>query len=199
MDAEHNQSPNQLFVAGVLGLPQSGLTALDFFDRVSDNYDVEEGGLSGYDGSNGVTISKVGFTLANKHLQLLQQNVNPLDDSSNHGIELYERTLHSIYVQYCVPTSRHLSNDLYIIIMIIHFTIVVITSAIMHNNNDQLINYVLKQSNTMHLPAKLVIQYSTKLCFKFKVCWWYFQHTLKCVCVMGLQAIPVVELNDTAI
>ena len=33
---EHNQSPNQLFVAGALRLRQSGLTALDFFDCVSD-------------------------------------------------------------------------------------------------------------------------------------------------------------------
>ena len=90
---EHNQSPNQLFVAGALGLRHSGLTALDFFDRVSDNYGVEEDSLPG-DDSDGVTIPEVSFTLANEHLQLIQQNVNPLDDS---GIELYERTLHSIY------------------------------------------------------------------------------------------------------
>ena len=91
---EHNQSPNQLFVAGTLRLRQSGLTALDFFDRVSDNYGVEEDSLPGDDSSDGTTIPEVSFTLANEHLQLIQQNVNPLDDS---GIELYERTLHSIY------------------------------------------------------------------------------------------------------
>ena len=96
---EHNQSPNQLFVAGALRLRQSGLTALDFFDHVSDNYGVEEDGLPGDDStsSDGVTIPEVSFMLANEHLQLIQQNINPLDDSDNHGIELYERTLHSIY------------------------------------------------------------------------------------------------------
>ena len=94
---EHNQSPNQLFVAGALRLRQSGLTALDFFDRVSDNYGVEDDGLPGDDSSDGVAIPEVTFALPNEHLQLLQQNVNPLDNSDNHGIELYERTLDSIY------------------------------------------------------------------------------------------------------
>ena len=35
----HNQSPNQLFVTGVLQLHRSGLTALDFLGVVNENCD----------------------------------------------------------------------------------------------------------------------------------------------------------------
>ena len=59
IQTEHNQSPNQLFVAGGLRLQQSGLTALDFFDHVSDNYGVEEDSLPGDDSSDGLQFLKL--------------------------------------------------------------------------------------------------------------------------------------------
>jgi len=96
---KHNQSPNQLFVAGALRLRLSGLTALDFFEQVPDSYgvDLEDGLVGDNSDSERVTIPQVSFQLIDKHLELLKHNVNPLDDSVNHGIELYERTLHFIY------------------------------------------------------------------------------------------------------
>ena len=96
---EHNQSPNQLFVAGAVRLRLSGLIAVDFFEQVPVNYGVDlEDGLAGGDSdSEGVAIPQISFRLTDEHFQLLQQEVNPLNDSENHGIELYEKTLHFIY------------------------------------------------------------------------------------------------------
>ena len=96
---EHNQSPTQLFVAGALRLRSSWLTALDFFENVSENYGVEEDGLlTDETASNGVSIPECSFHLDAEHLQQLQSQVNPLENSENHGIELYEQTLQFIYL-----------------------------------------------------------------------------------------------------
>ena len=84
---EHNRSPTQLFVAGALRLRSSGLTALDFFDNVSENYGVEEDGLTDETSSNSVSIPECSFHLDAEHQQQLQSQVNPLEDSENHGIE----------------------------------------------------------------------------------------------------------------
>ena len=93
----HNQSPNQLFVAGVLQLHRSSLTALDFLDVVDENYRVEENGLTAHEeDEGGVIIPETNFALTNEHMLQLQQQINPLAESRNHGIELYETTVHFI-------------------------------------------------------------------------------------------------------
>ena len=43
------QTPSQLFTSGALQLRESGSSAVDFFERVSDNYGVEEEGVTPYD------------------------------------------------------------------------------------------------------------------------------------------------------
>ena len=43
---EQGLTPSQLFTSGALRLRESGLSALDFFDRVTDNYGVEEDGVT---------------------------------------------------------------------------------------------------------------------------------------------------------
>jgi len=91
---EHNQSPCQLFTAGVLRLQRSGLAAVDFFETVDDNYGVEENGLLGVDDYSGVEVPEVQFELTAEQLANMQQRVNPLRESDNYGIDLYEETLH---------------------------------------------------------------------------------------------------------
>lgn len=96
---EHNRSPTQLFVAAALRLRSSGLVALDFFDNVSEDYGIEEDGLSTDETeSNGVSIPECSFNLDSEHLQQLQRQVNPLQDSENYGIELFEQTLQFIHL-----------------------------------------------------------------------------------------------------
>ena len=85
-------TPNQLFTAGALRLRHSGLAAVDFFDSVPDDYGTEEDGVSP-DNSEGVEIPSASIHLSDEQLQLLQDRVNPLAESDNFGVELYEQVL----------------------------------------------------------------------------------------------------------
>ena len=87
----HNRSPYQLFTSAALNLQQSGLAAVDFFASVDDSYGIEEEGLASDD--SGVEVPRIAFSLTDEHYEQLQQNVNPLAESSNFGIELYIQTL----------------------------------------------------------------------------------------------------------
>ena len=93
---EHGQSPQQLFVSGALRLWQSGTAALDFFENVRDEqYGVEEEELVAEE-ENEIIIPENRFQLTNEQLLQLQQQVDPLAQSENHAIEIYERTLEYI-------------------------------------------------------------------------------------------------------
>lgn len=95
---EHGQSPNQLFVAGILHLRESRTTALDYYDSInSDQYGVDEQGLVASDETDAVVIPENPFGLTEQQMHQLQQQVNPLAPSQNHGIELYESTVEFIY------------------------------------------------------------------------------------------------------
>ena len=92
---EHGHSPKQLFVAGALHLRNSGMIVLDFFENIHNEDDgIEEEGLTGDD--NAVVIPENQFGLTELEFHQLQAHVNPLAESQNHGIELYERTLEFI-------------------------------------------------------------------------------------------------------
>lgn len=92
---KHASSPEQLFVAGALQLRNSRMVALDFFDNInSDYYGVDEQGLARDD--DAVVIPENEFGLTYEQLQQLQQHVNPLADSDNYGIELYEQIIEFI-------------------------------------------------------------------------------------------------------
>ena len=88
---EHNDTPLQLFSAGALRLRNSGAVAVDFFDRVEDNYGVEEDGVVGNDG--GVEIPGNRIQLSGAQYSELQSRIDPLRDSDDFGVELYEGTL----------------------------------------------------------------------------------------------------------
>ncbi len=97
---EHGHSPHQMFVAGSLLLQRSGSVALDFFDDISeDEYGLDEEGLGGgseLEVSGEVEVSESTLQLTPEHMVQLQQAVNPLAESENYGIELYENTVHFI-------------------------------------------------------------------------------------------------------
>ena len=81
-------------------LRESRMTALYFFDDInSDQYGVEEEGLVSND-ENNVVIPENPFGLTDQQMHQLQEEVNPLAASQNHGIELYEATVEFIYNLY---------------------------------------------------------------------------------------------------
>ncbi|XP_065892452.1 uncharacterized protein [Dysidea avara] len=93
---ENNKTPYQLFVSGILQLHQSGLTALDFFDSVDENYGIDEAGLSHDDFNESVEISIIEFELSEDNYRNLTNTVDPLNNSESYGIDLYQRTIQYI-------------------------------------------------------------------------------------------------------
>ena len=89
-------APCQRFVGGSLQLWQSGLTALDFFDHVTDEYMVDEEGFEVEEDATEFVVPECSFALTTDNFKQLQVAVNPLSESNNYGIELYENTLHFI-------------------------------------------------------------------------------------------------------
>ena len=93
---ECNQSPYQLFVSGSLMLQQSGLTALDLFEEVDENYGIDEAGFPNNDSSETVNISPIEFELSEVHHRHLIATVNPLATSENFGIDLFQQAMQYI-------------------------------------------------------------------------------------------------------
>lgn len=91
---EHNKSPVQLFTTGILQLRHSGLVALDFMDDVSDDYGIEYTGVleSTLEVAE-IEIPRSSVSLAEQQLQQLRSRVDPLGESSEHGIDLYQEVL----------------------------------------------------------------------------------------------------------
>lgn len=89
---EQGFTPNQLFTSGALRLREAGLAALDFFDRVLDNYGVEEDGSTPYD-DEGVEVPPCRISLPRDQLEELVETIDPLSESDDFGIDIYERVL----------------------------------------------------------------------------------------------------------
>lgn len=102
-----NKSPYQLFTAGALQLQQSGMCALDFFSDADEQYGVEEVGLPPEEDYE-VTFSENRFRLEQTDLLQLQRLVNPLQESRNYGIELFERSRAFVYE--CVHQNPRVYN-----------------------------------------------------------------------------------------
>ena len=87
---ERGYSPLQLFTSGVVR-EQSSSSPHD------DNYGVEEIGLSGVDlnDDEDIVIPPIRFMIPDpgRNMAVLAASVDPLSDSSNFGIDLYQRTL----------------------------------------------------------------------------------------------------------
>ena len=89
----HNRSPHQLFVAGMLQLHSSGNTALDFFSAVDDTYGIDFGDALSLPEENSVVVPQSQLVIPDVTLQSLQDQIDPLTNSDNYGIELYEQTV----------------------------------------------------------------------------------------------------------
>ena len=88
-------SSSQRFVGGSLKLHQSGLTAMDVFEHVTDDYGIEEEGLFAEEEID-VVVPDCRFELSTEQFEQLQLTVDPLSESDNHGMKLYESTLQFI-------------------------------------------------------------------------------------------------------
>lgn len=90
-----HMTPNQLFVEGSLRLHQSGLTALDFFEQVDEEYGADDDDffLEAEDDDEGVPIPQCDFVLQDDHYEELREAVNPGAISDVYGIDLYEDAL----------------------------------------------------------------------------------------------------------
>lgn len=91
-------TPNQLFVEGSLRLHLSGLTALDFFDRVDETYyGVDEDVVVERDDDEGAPVPESDFVLQHEHYEELKSLVNPHARSDSYGIDFYQAALTFVY------------------------------------------------------------------------------------------------------
>ena len=93
------KTPNQLFVEGSLRLHRSGLTALDFLDRVDDAYGAVDSDGDDLEEEDQVSIPQCDFGLQDDHYEELLSVANPQDQSDSYGIDLYQATLAFIYTK----------------------------------------------------------------------------------------------------
>ena len=88
-------SPMQLYHQGIFRLQLSGLVALDFLNQVDLNY-----GISNEDPRpeehNAIDVPQSHFSFGERQLLHLQNNINPLQQCDDYGIELYLSTLQYI-------------------------------------------------------------------------------------------------------
>lgn len=92
---ERGLTPHQLFTSGMLRLRNSGLIAMDFFSTVDEAYGDEEEGLvsDNDDNDQGVMVPQIAIDLTEEQLELLTENISPLECSEDYGINLYVRTV----------------------------------------------------------------------------------------------------------
>ncbi len=89
----HSRSPHQLFIAGLLLLQNSQLTALDFFEDVDSSYGVDDEGPVPDEEDGTVSIPTIDYHPTPAIFQRLCGSVDPLSQSDNYGIDLYEQSL----------------------------------------------------------------------------------------------------------
>lgn len=93
---ENNRTPHQLYATGTLRLHSSGLSALDFLDDVDETYgidDVDDMETEANVEAETVTVPESILTVSNAVLRELAQRVNPLAESDNYGIDLYQEAV----------------------------------------------------------------------------------------------------------
>ena len=89
----HNRLPHQLFVSGMLQLHSSGNTALDFFSAVDNTYGIDFSDALSLPEENAVVVPQSQLVIPDATLQILKDQIDPLANSDNYGIELYEQTV----------------------------------------------------------------------------------------------------------
>lgn len=89
---ERGSTPNQLFTLGALRLRHSGLSALDFFETVTEEYGTEENGAA-LNNDEGVPVPRSPVELTQEQLLELHETVDPLQETDDYGISLYTQTV----------------------------------------------------------------------------------------------------------
>ena len=101
MRTEHGQTPHQLFTAGSLRLRHSGLSALDFFNSVSETYGVDSDLGVTSDGADedpeGVEVPATELDISSEQMSELQATINPVGESEDFGIDLFVQTLELLH------------------------------------------------------------------------------------------------------
>lgn len=98
---EQGLTPNQLFTSEALQLGEGGLSALVFFYCVHDDYGVEEDGITPYDDDEGVEVTLCGINLSADQLEGLKESTDPLSDSDDFGINIYEHVVANLQMVIC--------------------------------------------------------------------------------------------------
>lgn len=89
--AQH-KTPHQLFTSVMLLLRHTRRAAMDFFEEVDETYGIEED-QPGVPEEETVTIPRINFQLSPNDTLHLQQLIDPLQQSQNYGIDLYEQVV----------------------------------------------------------------------------------------------------------
>ena len=93
------KTPMQLYMDGMIRNKQGGMPALDYFLPVDDEYGVENAGCcSQIDQSNSISVPEVQVNVTEEMLEVLKQSVDPLGDSNNFRIDLYEIVLNLLMI-----------------------------------------------------------------------------------------------------
>lgn len=93
------KTPMQLYTDGMIRNKQGGMPALDYFQPVDDEYGVENAGCcSQIDQSNSISVPEVQVNVTEEMLEVLKQSVDPLGDSNNFRIDLYEIVLNLLMI-----------------------------------------------------------------------------------------------------
>ena len=95
-------TPNQLFIAGVVQLRQTDLTAFDFFSTV-EGIDANDMATNDDDDDEGVSIPRSTVQLSEQQLRTLHSRINPQTSSGNHGINHYQHVVQ--YVNHQLQTT----------------------------------------------------------------------------------------------
>lgn len=90
---ERGNTPYQLFTVGALRLRHSGISALDFFESVPEDYGTEENVTVPVGDDGGIEVPRTSVQLTDEQVAELHEQVNPLHDSTDYGISLYTRTV----------------------------------------------------------------------------------------------------------
>lgn len=88
-----HRSPEQLFVPGSLRLY---LVAVDFFHHVNEDYGVSNNDPVPSEEPHQVLIPENRFSIESNEFSDLVEEVNPLSDSDNYGIELYLQAIEKL-------------------------------------------------------------------------------------------------------
>ena len=83
----------QMFTKEMVKLNQTNLPALDFFEPISERYDVED---EGFVPESVVCVPPLDVDLDNETREVLQCEVDPLLESSFYGVDLYQHALQII-------------------------------------------------------------------------------------------------------